>query len=69
MSLFTFFNNEPFSDFDRLFDEAFARRTAAGGNGTQVQRQGNTAPRVLLPRYAYRSLIPVLLSILTKSQG
>ncbi|KAM5536891.1 hypothetical protein V8D89_009438 [Ganoderma adspersum] len=51
MSLFNFFNNEPFfADFDRLFDEAFARRTAAGGNGTQVQRQGNTAPRVLLPR-------------------
>ena len=57
MSLFTFFNNEPFSDFDRLFDEAFARRTA--GTGTQVQRQqGNTAPHVLLPRYARIPLIP-----------
>ena len=70
MSLFNFFTNEPFADFDRLFDEAFARRTAAGGNGTQVQRQpGNTAPRVLLPRYAYRSLTHILISGLTKAQG
>nr|VWO99673.1 Putative secretion system protein [Ganoderma boninense] len=50
MSLFTVFNNEPFfSEFDRLFDEAFARRTA--GANTQVQRQSaNIAPRSLIPR-------------------
>ncbi|TBU25115.1 HSP20-like chaperone [Dichomitus squalens] len=50
MSLVNFFNNDPFfSEFDRLFDEAFARRT--GGGNTQVQRQsGNDAPRVLRPR-------------------
>lgn len=50
MALFNVFNNEPFfSEFDRLFDEAFTRRTAGG---SQVQRpSGNNAPRVLLPRY------------------
>ncbi|KAI1783582.1 HSP20-like chaperone [Ganoderma leucocontextum] len=50
MSLFNVFNNEPFfSEFDRLFDEAFTRRT---GGSSQVQHQaGNGAvPRVLLPR-------------------
>ena len=50
MSLVNFFNNDPFfSDFDRLFDEAFARRT--GGNSQlQTQQSGNNAPRVLRPR-------------------
>ena len=56
MALFNVFNNEPFfTEFDRLFDEAFARRT---GGGSQVQRQsGNNAPRVLLPRYVRLVLI------------
>ena len=49
MSLVNFFNNDPFfSEFDRLFDEAFARRT--GGNSVQRQENGNSAPRVLRPR-------------------
>ncbi|TBU23119.1 small heat shock protein [Dichomitus squalens] len=49
MSLVNFFNNDPFfSEFDRLFDEAFARRT--GGNAVQRQDNGNSAPRVLRPR-------------------
>ena len=53
MSLVNFFGNDPFfSEFDRLFDEAFTRRTA--GANTQVQRQlANTAPRALIPRYAH----------------
>ncbi|CDO73921.1 hypothetical protein BN946_scf185016.g78 [Trametes cinnabarina] len=57
MSLVNFFNDplfvDPFSDFDRLFDEAFARRTQAGNAGTnnQLQTQNtNAAPRVLRPR-------------------
>ncbi|KAI0713072.1 HSP20-like chaperone [Cerioporus squamosus] len=51
MSLVNFFNNDPFfSEFDRLFDEAFDRRTRGGsGSGSQVQR-ANNAPRVLRPR-------------------
>ena len=49
MSLVNFFNNDPFfSEFDRLFDEAFARRT--GGNSVQRQENSNSAPRVLRPR-------------------
>ena len=55
MSLVNFFNNDPFfSEFDRLFDEAFARRTGGtGSNQGQVQRQQDTqnqAPPVLRPR-------------------
>ncbi|KAI0827189.1 HSP20-like chaperone [Trametes gibbosa] len=58
MSLVNFFNDQlfsdPFSEFDRLFDEAFARRTggaAPGGNNQlQSQQHANTAPRVLRPR-------------------
>ncbi|RPD58624.1 HSP20-like chaperone [Lentinus tigrinus ALCF2SS1-7] len=49
MSLVNFFNNDPFfSEFDRMFDDAFDRRTR-GGSGSQVQR-ANNAPRVLRPR-------------------
>ncbi|KAI0674080.1 small heat shock protein [Trametes maxima] len=56
MSLVNFFNDpffsDTFSDFDRLFDEAFARRTGGGaGTNTQLQTQNaNAAPRVLRPR-------------------
>ncbi|KAI0368575.1 HSP20-like chaperone [Pilatotrama ljubarskyi] len=56
MALVNFFNDpffsDPFSEFDRLFDEAFARRTgAAPNNNRQLQAQnGNSAPRVLRPR-------------------
>ncbi|KAI0328837.1 HSP20-like chaperone [Cubamyces sp. BRFM 1775] len=49
MSLSNFFNEPFFTEFDRLFDEAFDRRT---GNN-QLQRQSdhaNSAPRVLRPR-------------------
>ena len=52
MSLSSFFNDPFFTEFDRLFDEAFDRRT---GNN-QLQRQSDTAnnaPRVLRPRYAF----------------
>uniref|UniRef100_A0A5K1K241 SHSP domain-containing protein n=1 Tax=Ganoderma boninense TaxID=34458 RepID=A0A5K1K241_9APHY len=46
MSLVNFFTNDGlFSDFDRLFDDAFARRAQSG----PVQPQG-TAPCVLRPR-------------------
>ncbi|PIL30314.1 hypothetical protein GSI_07498 [Ganoderma sinense ZZ0214-1] len=46
MSLINFFTNDGlFSDFDRLFDDAYARR-AQGGS---VQPQGS-APRLLRPR-------------------
>ncbi|KAI0655787.1 HSP20-like chaperone [Cubamyces menziesii] len=49
MSLSSFFNDPFFTEFGRLFDEAFDRRT---GNN-QLQRQSDTAnnaPRVLRPR-------------------
>ena len=46
MSLINFFTNDAlFPDFDRLFDDAFARRAQSGS----VQPQG-TIPRVLRPR-------------------
>lgn len=48
MSLVHFFNSPIYDDFDRLFDEAFSRRTA-GGDSNQVARQGNNAPRVFRP--------------------
>ncbi|KAI8970629.1 HSP20-like chaperone [Trametes punicea] len=56
MALVNFFNDpffsDPFAEFDRLFDEAFARRTgSAGVNNQQLQaRNANNAPRVLRPR-------------------
>ncbi|KAJ8474095.1 hypothetical protein ONZ51_g7446 [Trametes cubensis] len=55
MALVNFFNDpffsDPFADFDRLFDEAFARRTGTSGANNQLQAQNaNTAPRVLRPR-------------------
>ncbi|KAH9855583.1 HSP20-like chaperone [Lenzites betulinus] len=58
MSLVNLFNDqffsEPFSEFDRLFDEAFARRTGGatpnGNNQLQSQQHPNSAPRVLRPR-------------------
>ncbi|KAI8970625.1 small heat shock protein [Trametes punicea] len=55
MALVNFFNdpffNDPFAEFDRLFDEAFARRTGSAGMNNQLQTQnGNNAPRVLRPR-------------------
>ncbi|KAI0658875.1 HSP20-like chaperone [Cubamyces menziesii] len=55
MALVNFFNDpffsDPFADFDRLFDEAFARRTGNSGANNQLQAQNaNTAPRVLRPR-------------------
>ncbi|KAI0365866.1 small heat shock protein [Pilatotrama ljubarskyi] len=52
MSLVSFFNDPFFTEFDRLFDEAFDRRTGRGSN-TQLQHHSenaNTAPRVLRPR-------------------
>ncbi|KAH9857290.1 HSP20-like chaperone [Lenzites betulinus] len=48
MSLVNFFSTPFYDDFDRLFDEAFSRRTN-GGDNSQVARQGNTAPRVFRP--------------------
>ncbi|KAI0630650.1 small heat shock protein [Trametes polyzona] len=49
MSLVSFFNSPFYDEFDRLFDEAFSRRTNGGENG-QVARQGNNAaPRVFRP--------------------
>ncbi|KAI0776566.1 HSP20-like chaperone [Trametes elegans] len=53
MSLINVFSDPFFSEFDHLFDEAFARRTG-GGNNNQLQssQRGNVnnAPRVLRPR-------------------
>ncbi|KAL0946915.1 hypothetical protein HGRIS_013076 [Hohenbuehelia grisea] len=46
MSLYFY---EPFSDFDRLFDEAFNARTG-GGNQVQRQRGDQVNPGVLKPR-------------------
>ena len=43
----TFFNDPLYSEFDRLFDEAFSRRTGTE-SGSQVARQ-NAAPRLLRP--------------------
>ncbi len=47
---------EPFYDFDRLFDEAFAsRQPQAGGTGGQLQRHrdppADGAIRQFKPRY------------------
>ncbi len=48
MSLISTLLNEPFySEFDRLFDDAFSRRTGSGGSGSEVAR--NQAPRHLRP--------------------
>ncbi|KAI0832032.1 HSP20-like chaperone [Trametes gibbosa] len=48
MSLVSFFNAPLYDDFERLFDEAFSRRTN-GGENSQVSRQGNAVPRVFRP--------------------
>ncbi|KAH9900707.1 HSP20-like chaperone [Cubamyces lactineus] len=48
MSLVGFFSDPFYDEFDRLFDEAFSRRTGGNGN-TQVARQGSNAPRVFRP--------------------
>lgn len=56
MALINLFNDsmfsEPFSEFDRLFDEAFARRTggSASNNQLHTQQPTNNVPRVLRPR-------------------
>ncbi|KAL1941500.1 hypothetical protein VTO73DRAFT_6939 [Trametes versicolor] len=56
MALINLFNDsmfsEPFSEFDRLFNEAFARRTGgtASNNQLQTQQPTNNVPRVLRPR-------------------
>ena len=59
MSLVNFFNNDPFfSDFDRLFDEAFNARNGSGRsqNGAgQLARQGSSLSS-LRPKYAALSL-------------
>ncbi|KAI0640942.1 HSP20-like chaperone [Trametes meyenii] len=50
MSLVGFFSDPVYDEFDRLFDEAFSRRTGTPGGNTQVARQnGNTAPRAFRP--------------------
>ncbi|KAI0669054.1 HSP20-like chaperone [Trametes maxima] len=50
MSLVGFFSDPVYDEFDRLFDEAFARRTGTPSGNTQVARQnGNTAPRAFRP--------------------
>ncbi|KAI0776584.1 HSP20-like chaperone [Trametes elegans] len=46
MSLVNFFSEPFYDEFDRLFDDAFSRRT---GNNGQVARQGNNAQRVFRP--------------------
>ncbi|KDQ25560.1 hypothetical protein PLEOSDRAFT_1090083 [Pleurotus ostreatus PC15] len=43
------FYYEPFSDFDRLFDEAFNARTGNNNNG-QRQRQIGTTSNIIHPR-------------------
>ncbi|KAH9926577.1 HSP20-like chaperone [Epithele typhae] len=47
MSLFNLFNDSFFSDFDRMFDEAFARRTASP---PAIKSSQAVAPSVLRPR-------------------
>ncbi|KAI8992722.1 HSP20-like chaperone [Trametes punicea] len=48
MSLVSFLSDPFYDEFDRLFDEAFTRRTA--GNGGQVARRSdNNAPRAFRP--------------------
>ena len=49
MSLVNFFTNDAiFPDFNRLFDDAFARRTS----GQAHESGSQSTPRVLRPRYA-----------------
>ena len=50
MSLVSLFNDSFFSDFDRMFDDAFARRTGGGPQVSQTPGHSNSAPRVLRPR-------------------
>ncbi|OSC98328.1 HSP20-like chaperone [Trametes coccinea BRFM310] len=47
MSLVNLFSDPFYDEFDRLFDEAFSRRTGAS-NG-QVARRDNNAPRAFRP--------------------
>lgn len=49
------FYYEPFSDFDRLFDEAFNARTGNNNNG-QRQRQIGTTSGIIPPRYVTLTL-------------
>ncbi len=56
MSLINLFNDNFFSDFDRMFDDAFDRRTR-GGAGEVQRPSDNNAPRVLRPRYVLLPLI------------
>ena len=51
MSLISLFNNPFFSDFDHMFDEAFARRTGSQPQSVVPQSTGNAAPRILRPKY------------------
>lgn len=53
---------EPFYDFDRLFDEAFAARTGADTAGqAQITQRGNESQRrALRPRYVKLSITPVI---------
>ena len=51
MSLISLLNDPFFSDFDRMFDEAFARRTGSQPQSVIPQSTGNAAPRVLRPKY------------------
>ena len=44
------FNDSFFSDFDRMFDEAFALRTGSQPQSVVPQSTGNAAPRVLRPK-------------------
>ncbi|KAI0755772.1 hypothetical protein C8Q74DRAFT_1210811, partial [Fomes fomentarius] len=48
--LINFFNDNIFSEFDRMFADAFDGRTR-GGAGEVQRPSDNNAPRVLRPRY------------------
>ena len=61
MSLASFFNDS-FADFDRMFDEAFARRTS-GGQFAQNQPASNNTSRVLCPRYACPVLVLIHITV------
>lgn len=62
MSLVGFFSDPFYDEFDRLFDEAFSRRTGGNGN-TQVARQGSNAPRVFRPTYVHSPPQPSIVDI------
>lgn len=49
---FSYYSSEPlspFTEFDRLFDDAFANRTGNHSTNSQVQPSSNTS-RLLSPR-------------------